>query len=143
MDPSNVTIILPALNEEAAIGTILASLRSSLPESEIIVIDDGSIDHTAQVAREHDVTVISHSYQRGYGAALKTGIRASTKECILCCDADGQHRIDDALSIIEHFENHDLIVGARTSESHAPLLRRPGKFILSKFANTLSGARIP
>src|SRR5689334_18978537 len=80
-----ITIVIPAHNEEGALGGVLAALRGALPPSvhEIIVVDDGSADRTAEIARAAGVRVLRQPSNRGYGAALKAGIRAATAEYIL------------------------------------------------------------
>jgi glycosyltransferase involved in cell wall biosynthesis len=143
MDSSNVTVVIPAFNEEQAIGNVVLSLIDLLSEAEIIVIDDGSTDDTAQVAGEAGARVISHEYQRGYGASLKTGTHASEREHVLFCDGDGQHTAEDAAKLVEACDGYDLVIGVRDSNSNRPLSRRPGKFVLKFFAELLSGTKIP
>lgn len=139
----NTSIIIPAFNEEKAISKVLNSILNEIPEIEIIVVDDGSSDNTGKIAAESDVKVIHHDNNYGYGAALKTGIRNSQRDFVLFCDADGQHRVDDIKKLLDICDSYDMIVGMRTNKSHIPLFRRPGKFILGKFANFLAGTKIP
>jgi len=138
----DVSIIIPAFNEEAAIKLILIDLLQKFPDTEIIVVDDGSEDSTAKIASDTGVKVINHFRNLGYGAALHTGIKASTKDYILFCDADGQHSASDAGQLIESCDNHDMVIGSRGDESFIPLLRRPGKILLRRFANYLAGESI-
>jgi glycosyltransferase involved in cell wall biosynthesis len=143
MQPSDVTIVIPALNEEAGIGDVVTSIRAELPEVELLVVDDGSTDDTARIATEAGARVIHHIQNRGYGASLRTGTLASTRDWVLFCDSDGQHTIEDVARIVAACDDCDMVVGARGKESHAPLLRRPGKFVLRNFANFLAGEKIP
>jgi glycosyltransferase involved in cell wall biosynthesis len=143
MDTKNVTIIIPALNEEAAIFDVVRDLKKNLPGAEVIVIDDGSIDGTALKAKESGAVVISHKRNKGYGASLKTGVRASIRPYVLFCDADGQHSFEDVMNVIDSGDGYDMVVGARDWGSHIPRSRLPGKFILSRFANILLGQKIP
>ena len=143
MKPSNVSIIIPAFNEEKVIGSVVSSIRSAFPESEIIVVNDGSTDNTAGEIAGSGVIVLNHDHNRGYGASLKTGIRSATRDYVLFCDGDGQHRIEDIKKLMESCDGYNLVVGARNSDSHQPLLRRPGKFIMKKFAEFLAGTKIP
>ena len=143
MDDSNVSIIIPAFNEAEGIGPVLQGLKKGLPRAEIIVIDDASTDQTGEIAAASGAQVIRHDHNRGYGAGLKSGIRASTRPYVLCCDADGQHTPEDVQRMIEAANGFDMVVGARNQDSHQPLIRRPGKFILRWFANTLAGVIIP
>jgi glycosyltransferase involved in cell wall biosynthesis len=143
MKSSNISIIIPAFNEEEAVEPVAQSLRSKFPDSEVIVVDDGSSDRTAERAAASGARVLSHEQNRGYGASLKTGTRASTREYVLFCDADGQHSLEDVGRLMEQIDGYDLVVGARDSDSHQPLARRPGKFIIRKFADFLTGTKIP
>ena len=98
----DLTICVPAYNEEDSIGRTLQELRSLSPESEILVVDDGSSDATRQIAASvQGVRVLSHERNRGYGAALKTGMRSASRKAILWYDADGQHRVEDVKRLIE------------------------------------------
>lgn len=143
MKPDKVSIIIPALNEEEAVGGMVEHLLQSFPGIELIVINDGSTDNTAEVAEKAGARVISHYSQSGYGAGLRTGVEASSREFVLFCDADGQHRVEDVARVMEACDNSDMVIGARGQDSHAPLIRRPGKFILRRFANFLAGQKIP
>ena len=143
MQADQVSIVIPALNEAAAIGPVIEQLRARFPESELIVIDDGSKDATAQIAEKAGARVIRHPRNRGYGAALRTGTTQATRDYVLFCDSDGQHSADDVGRIMEAGDDCDMVVGARTQVSHVPMSRRPGKFILAKFADYLAGEKIP
>lgn len=143
MTPDHVTIIIPAFNEAGAIGPVIERLRTRLPEAELLVVNDGSSDATAAIAEAAGAKVISHPRNRGYGAALRTGTLQATREYVLFCDSDGQHSVEDVSRIIEASDGCDMVVGARTQESHVPLSRRPGKFILRRFADYLAGEKIP
>lgn len=139
----NYTIIIPAYNEGKVIGKVLDALAKPEGCQEIIVIDDGSKDNTYEEALAKNVTVIKHHKNKGYGAALKTGINACKTPYLILYDGDGQHRIQDLLSIAKNMHNFDMLVGARSKDSHKPLVRRPGKAILSAFVNLLSQSKIP
>lgn len=140
---SQVSIIVPAFNEAAAIAQVVGGLRAKFPEAEVLVIDDGSSDATAALAAGAGARVLSHEQQRGYGAALRTGTEAVASEFVLFCDGDGQHTIEDIAGLMAACDGHDMIVGARAANSHFPLLRRPGKWVLRHFADFLAGRRIP
>lgn len=143
MDPKNVSIIIPALNEEKAIDNVVRSIFEKLPDVEIFVVDDGSIDNTGKLAAKEGAKVLTHEYPYGYGASLRHGIEMSKKEYVLCCDGDGQHRAEDVVKLINEIDGYDMVVGKRDSNSHRPINRRPGKFVLHFFANYLSGSKIP
>ena len=120
------SVVVPAFNEEAAIGPLIAELLTVARWREVLVIDDGSADDTAQQARAAGARVISHPYNKGNGAAVKTGIREASGACILIIDADGQHRPADAVRLVAHLGAYDLVVGARSPESQASWARRCG-----------------
>lgn len=143
VSPSQVSIIVPAYNEAEAIAQVVTALRNQFPEAEVVVIDDGSSDATGALAAAAGARVLSHEHQLGYGAALRTGTEAVEREFVLFCDGDGQHSVQDVGRMMEAWNGHDMIVGARTSDSHFPLMRRPGKWILRHFANFLAGRKIP
>lgn len=108
------SVILPAYNESAGIRPIIEWLRKIIDrEDEILVIDDGSTDGTGEVAMAADVTVISHPYNIGNGAAIKTGLRAANGGIIITMDADGQHDPADIPRLLEHIDKYDMVVGAR------------------------------
>ena len=142
-EPSSVSIVIPAMNEADAIGEVVSRLRTSSPWREIIVVDDGSTDETAAQARAAGACVVRHPYNKGNGAAVKTGIRRATGDFILIVDADGQHSPDDAWRIVARLGEYDLVVGARSGHTQATSARRGGNWILNWLASYLSGRPIP
>jgi len=143
MIQKEVSIIVPALNEEQSIEQVVRGLVTSFPSSEIIVVNDGSTDKTEMLANQAGALVVNHDSRRGYGAALRSGILASTRDFVLFCDADGQHRIEDVARVMAECSNCSMVVGARTTNSHVPINRRPGKFIIQHWANILANQKIP
>lgn len=143
----NVTVVIPAFNEEAGISDVLERIKAGLVQDafEIIVVDDGSTDRTSEICERSGVRVIRHAANRGYGASLKTGIRAATTEFVLTMDADGQHRPEDALALLAEMteQRADLVVGERTALVHSPLWRMPGKWLLGWMAEYLTRHEIP
>lgn len=139
----SLSIIIPAYNEEASIGNVLSGLRVWRERAEIIVIDDASTDRTAGIATSAGVRVLRHSRNKGYGAALKTGIRAATGDIVLMMDADSEHNAAQIGSLLDALGDNDMVVGARAKGSYTPFIRKPGKWILGKVANYLAQARIP
>ena len=142
------TILIPAYNEEDGIGPVLdqlnAVMRQSGIEYEIIVVDDGSRDKTADVVRSHDVHLVQHTVNRGYGAALKTGLRQARHELIVITDADGTYPNERIPELIGEMHDCDMVVGARTGENtHVPLVRRPAKWFITRLAESISGSEIP
>ena len=142
-DPSSVSIVIPARDEADAIGDVVSRLRGSAPWHEILVIDDGSSDATAERARAAGARVIRHPYNKGNGAAVKTGIRNAAGEFILIVDADGQHPPEDARRIAGRLGEYDLVVGARAPSTQATLGRRGGNALLNSLASYLTGRPIP
>lgn len=148
---AEVTVIIPAYNEEGAIAAVLTEvgekLAASCHEVEIIVVDDGSQDRTAAIARGQDgVRVLQHRKNRGYGAALKTGLRHACHEVICITDADGTYPNERIPELVERLqvEQYDMVVGARVGEEVAiPVSRRPAKWLLGKVANYVAGESIP
>lgn len=136
------TVIIPAFNEGDVIEKVLISLQQ-LPELKVIVIDDGSTDDTAEKVKAMGVRLISHPVNRGYGAALKTGIKAADTEFVATYDGDGQHRLEDLENLMKVAPDWDMVVGERGKDSHRPLARRPGKAILAWLVNKLSNRKIP
>ena len=142
-DPSLVSVVIPAMNEADAIGTVVSRLRASAPWREVLVIDDGSNDATAERAQAAGARVVRHPYNKGNGAAVKTGIRNATGEYILILDADGQHSPDDALRLVARLGEYDLVVGARHAATQASFGRRAGNALLNWLASYLTGRAIP
>ncbi len=143
---SDVTIIIPAFNEETNIQKTLIALKENCSEAEIIVIDDGSEDGTAQAAQQiTGIRLIRHMHNKGYGASLKTGMRRSTREIIVWFDADGQHRVEDMHAIVEpiRIQGIDATFGCRTKESAFVVRRVPGKWLLKIVSQIIARQKIP
>ena len=143
-----ISIVIPAHNEESAIGDVLARLYAELPPgvTEVIVVDDGSTDRTAELAERAGARVLRHPQNRGYGASLKTGIRQAEGDYVLTMDADGQHRLEDVAKLcVAVREGHapDCVIGHRTALVHSPLWRMPGKWFLTRMARILTQRKIP
>ena len=142
----NLTVVIPAYNEEHGLTKVLPELIENLENGwEVIVVDDGSTDKTAEIVKGYKkIQLIKHPYNKGYGAALKTGIRAAKNETILLMDSDGQHSIKDFHRIIKKFgeDDYDLVIGARSTEAYQVKTRVPGKFLLTKTAEYLMGTKI-
>ena len=135
--------MIPAFEEAAAIGTVVRALRAAADWREVVVIDDGSADETARAAADAGARVIRHPYNKGNGAAVKTGIRNAAGKYLLVMDADGQHSPDDALRLIRDLGEYDLVVGARTGSGQASTARQVGNNMLNWLASYLTGRPIP
>ncbi len=145
-----VTVIIPAFNEEKGIGRVLDELRETMRasglEHEILVVDDGSTDGTAEIARRQGVKLLSHKTNTGYGGALKTGILHAKYPLVVITDADGTYpneHIPELVQMVARGEA-DMAVGARTGESVAiSWVRRPAKWVITRLAELAAGRRIP
>ena len=142
-DPASVSVVIPAFNEAAAIGPVVESLRAAARWREIIVVDDGSTDGTGEAARAAGATVLRHPYNKGNGAAVKSGIRGATGESILIMDGDGQHAASDAVRLVGYLGDYDLVVGARAASGQASAARSLGNQALNWIAGYLTGRNIP
>jgi glycosyltransferase involved in cell wall biosynthesis len=148
MNGTGVSVILPANNEELAIGAEVEAVRRALTGAdllhEIIVVDDGSRDRTVAEAIETGARVLRHPENLGYGAAIKTGIGAARYETIVIIDADGTYPAERIPRLVARLETADMVVGARTGDRvEIPWLRRPAKWVLGWLASRIAGRRIP
>lgn len=143
-----ISIVIPAYNEEGGISSGIQEIREVMDTSrydyEILVVDDGSEDQTAELARAEGVTVIALPENLGYGAALKAGIRRSSHETIVITDADGTYPARYIPVLVDQLGEYDMVVGARTGANvAAPLVRKPAKWVLRVLASYLAGRHIP
>ena len=131
-----LSVVLPARNEAISLSQLLPPLCQLLPDAEIIVVNDGSVDDTLAVCAEFPVRVISHPYPKGNGAAIKTGARAAHGEIVVFMDADGQHQPGDIPALLDKLaEGYDMVVGARKSGSHAGAHRAVANDVFSRLAS--------
>ncbi|HEV2983965.1 MAG TPA: glycosyltransferase family 2 protein [Vicinamibacterales bacterium] len=140
---ADTSIVIPAFNESGAIGAVVRDLAGSARWREILVVDDGSTDQTSDEAAAAGARVIRHPYNKGNGAAVKTGIRHATGAFVLIIDADGQHAPADAVRLVSALGAYDLVVGARSVRSQATTARRVGNALLNGIASFLTEQRIP
>lgn len=143
-----VSIVIPAFNEENGVGPVIRELQDILQKSgirgEVIVVDDGSVDATAKAAAEAGARVIRHRSNRGYGAALKTGITVASFDIIAITDADRTYPSSEIPALLQELENADMVVGARIGKNvKIPAIRKPAKWVLNRLANYVADARIP
>jgi len=143
-----LTIIIPAYNEERGIIPVVEQVRDAMEEFEfpfeILIVDDGSRDKTAEQARTTGARVVQHRQNRGYGEALKTGIRHAQYERIAIIDADGSYPASEIPRLAALLDDAEMVVGARTGANAAiPLIRRPAKRMLTWLASYLTGVKIP
>ena len=145
MTTSNValSIVIPAKNEAQAIGGVVATALETYPDAEVIVVDDGSSDDTAGIARDAGATVVSHPASLGNGAAVKSGARAANGDVLAFMDADGQHDAREFEKLLAKLdEGYEMAVGARDAGSHANVGRWFANGLYNEIATRLSGQRI-
>jgi glycosyltransferase involved in cell wall biosynthesis len=142
-NPEATTIVIPAFNEARSIGSVVRGLSAAARWREIIVVDDGSTDDTGAQAAAAGARVVRHPYNKGNGAAVKTGIRQAIGAFVLIADADGQHQPSDAAGLVSHLDVYDLVVGARSPGTQANSARRVGNAVLNGMASYLTEQRIP
>jgi glycosyltransferase involved in cell wall biosynthesis len=130
-----VSIIIPAYNETGSIDNIVSDIKALYPTYEIIVINDGSTDNTAAEAQRAGAKVFSHPYNIGNGAAIKSGIRVATGDILVFMDGDGQHNPEDIAKLLEHLQEFDMVVGARSVNDQASLGRALGNKVYNWFAS--------
>lgn len=142
-----ISIIIPAYNEEKSILHVTNCVNNKIKllgiEAEIIIINDGSTDQTKNlITNTPGVKLINHPYNKGYGAALKTGAKNASFDWLLFFDGDGQHKIEYLEKFLKYTNDYDMIVGNRQGYQ-GPFLRQPGKKFLLWFANYLVEKKIP
>ncbi len=142
IDPSTVSVVIPAFNEEEAISTVVAGVLQRLGRAEVVVVDDGSTDATAARAEAAGARVVRHPYNKGNGAAVKTGVRQARGEVVLLMDADGQHDPADIEKLLAPMDRHDMVIGARSSADQS-WTRALGNAVFKALASWLTGRSIP
>ena len=136
----SLSIVIPAKNESGAIGAVVANAREQYPDAEIIVVNDGSDDNTAEVASEAGAKVVSHPESLGNGAAVKSGARAATGDIIAFMDGDGQHTASELAPLIKRLdEGYEMAIGARDTGSHANVGRLFANGLYNGIASIMSG----
>ncbi|MCU0766452.1 MAG: glycosyltransferase family 2 protein [Gammaproteobacteria bacterium] len=142
--PGELSIVIPARNEAAALRSLLPELRQRFPQAEILLVDDASEDETPALGREHGCRVISHPYRIGNGAAVKTGLRAATGAVTALMDGDGQHRPEDLERLLDRFGagGFDMVVGARSMEGHASHRRWAANGVFNRLASWMTNQRV-
>jgi glycosyltransferase involved in cell wall biosynthesis len=146
--PRAVTVVIPAYDEGEHVAAQVVAVREVLERSgwpfEIIVVDDGSTDRTAEEADSTGARVLRRPVNRGYGAALKLGIHQARYGWILITDADGTYPVESIPALLAEAERNAMVVGARVGKTvRVPLIRRPAKWFLTRLASYLAGQRLP
>lgn len=137
------SLVIPAKNESASLKHLLPALRDRYDGIEIIVVDDGSTDNTAQICHDNGVVLVQHPYSKGNGAAVKNGALKATGEYLIMLDADGQHRPEDIQPVMDNLiQGYDMVVGCRNFSSQASLARGIANSIYNWFASSVTGHTI-
>jgi glycosyltransferase involved in cell wall biosynthesis len=145
MNGEQLSIVIPAKNEAKGLSLLLPELASLYPEAEIIVVDDASTDGTESVALDVGgaVSVVSHLYSKGNGAAIKSGLRKASRDIIVCMDADGQHQPKEiALLLAKLNEGYDMVVGSRSRSGQAGAHRSFANGFYNRFATWMVGHKV-
>ena len=138
-----ISIVIPAKNEQQGLSRILPELKQLFPDAEILIVDDGSTDTTAETVSRFGVKIIKQPYSKGNGAAIKAGARAAKGEILVFMDADGQHKPEDIPRLLAKLEEgHDMVVGARGRSSQANLHRATANGFYNYLASWITGQRI-
>lgn len=143
-----ISIIIPVYNEAETAEKTINDLRYFLDglkdvNFEIIAVNDDSSDKSSEILSRIDgIRVIDHRYNKGYGAAIKSGIQNASFDWVLFYDSDGQFRAEEITKLLGHTADYDMVVGARI-EKKAPLIRQPGRKFLHILANYLADQKIP
>jgi len=136
----DLSVILPALDEEEALPTVVADIRRWVPDAEIIVVDDGSDDATAQVAQDLDCVVVSHDHNRGKGSALRSGLSEAHGNNVIIMDADATYPASAIPAMVDMLQDHDFVRAERKiDDSNTPYVNRVGNRVLEATLRTLHG----
>ena len=139
----SISVILPAKNEAEGLRRTLPALRTQIPDAQIIVIDDGSTDATAEIASAHGATVLSSPYSMGNGASIKRGTRAATGDVLVFMDADGQHDPSHIPELLAKLEaGYDMAVGARDRGGQANAGRGLANAFYNRLASWMTGHKV-
>lgn len=138
-----LSIVIPAKNEEQSLKLLLPELVKCYPAAEIIVVNDGSTDDTVKVCKENGTKVITHTHSKGNGASIKAGARKASRNTIVFMDGDGQHKPEDVGRLLEKFyTDSDMVVGARSNSSQASAGRLLANSLYNKLATWISGFKV-
>jgi glycosyltransferase involved in cell wall biosynthesis len=140
----SLSVIIPARNEASSLRKLLPILRRQYPESEIIVVNDGSTDDTSVICRESGVVEVMHPYRKGNGAAIKSGARVASGSILVFMDADGQHDPQDVPRLLEKLhDGYEMVVGSRSSSSQAGIGRSWANRFYNRLATWMTNHPVP
>jgi len=131
-----ISVVLPIFNEAQNLGRLLDRLQSlELPDSEVIVVDDGSTDGSGEIAEKRRVRLVRHPYNIGNGAAIKSGIRAARGRLLVLMDGDGQHQPEEIPALLAEAHRYDMVVGARGKGSMLRFHRTVANLVYNALAS--------
>lgn len=144
---TDISVVIPAFNEEGGLGPVLADLRENLPGAQVIVIDDASSDRTPDVALAEradgfDLVILQHPFNQGYGSALSTGMRAADRRFIAWFDSDGEHRVADLKAMVDRMKSERLVAVIGQRPASVTAFRAAGKaliWLLARAFNVRAG----
>jgi len=144
------TLIVPIYDEIGAIRQMLKRIEGFIiefPDWEVVIVEDGSVDGTKEIIQswsfDGNIRVIYHEKNKGYGAALKTGILSTDADLIGIIDADGTYPFDEFKNLLDYKDQYSMVVGARIKENAAiPIIKKIPKFFIRKFANYITDSRV-
>jgi len=135
MNNNKISVIIPAYNEAPTIGGIVLKIKELHPDFEIIVVNDGSVDDTAAIAKNAGAHVHNHPYNIGNGAAIKSGIRIAGGDILVFMDGDNQHNPEDIAKLVRYIPDYDMVVGSRSNGDQASLGRTFGNIAYNWLAS--------
>jgi len=140
---TSLSIVIPAKNEAENLKGFLPRLLAVVADAEVIVVNDGSTDDTLSICEQHGVTVVTHPYSKGNGAAIKTGAKTAKGEVIVFLDGDGQHKPEDIPQLLEKLATgYDMVVGARDKQSQADSFRAIANGVYNWLSSAITGHKI-
>lgn len=143
MRDSAISIVIPAKNEATSLERLLPIIKNLYPDAEVIVVNDGSSDHTSTVCEQNNVVEVLHPYSKGNGAAIKSGARRATGKTLVFMDGDGQHKPEDIGRLLAKLEEgFDMVVGARDTGSQASMGRLAANTLYNQLASWMVGHRV-
>ncbi|MBI5970743.1 MAG: glycosyltransferase family 2 protein [Deltaproteobacteria bacterium] len=150
MNPEKILVIIPAYNEEASIGGVIADVRKNVPEADIVVVNDGSGDSTGSIAQRLGAAVLHHPYNLGIGATMQTGYKYARLKgygIAVQVDADGQHPADQIRLLVKPLleKKADIVVGSRFLDEggyRPSFARSAGMAVFSKLVSAIIGERV-
>jgi glycosyltransferase involved in cell wall biosynthesis len=144
-------VVLPALNEESTVAIVVKEVQAAVPDATVLVVDDGSVDRTGEVAREAGAQVVTNPFNLGVGGAMRVGFRvaeANGDDILLQVDADGQHNARDIGLLLAAFDQEpgpQVVIGARFAgrgDIAVPRARRAAMWILARYLSRVAGTRL-